>query len=284
MGYRTRIPGTAEGELTFESRDKGQATMEAIAPILAFAANGKPVVLGQSRRMRRGTRSKTAEVAPPNADDPREKTRSVEQPERHRNAPARFAPPSVRWARSPPRSPPTCRPRFGFGAEVSLTARGADPRAFVVAIAGHVVDAPSAVVADVALDFAATPLTCRDARRVAGGGRQALAPAPVPRRNEFPAPQPALRPPRRLFLIDIRCRVPPIGHRPTLVNQPGIDVLSAVPANGNDASIPIPIALLARDRSTVEASGKGPCRLLTARPAAAIRKTALGAFRRIHSK
>ena len=196
----------------------------------------------------------------------------------------RCAQPSARCAQSPPRSPPACRARFGFSAEIPLAARGADPRAFVVAIAGHVVDAPPAVVADVALDFAATPLTSRDARRVPGDGRQALTPAPVPRWNQFSSPQSALRPPRRRFLIDVRRRVPPIGYRPTLANEPGIDVLSAVPAHGNDASIPIPIALLARDRTTVDAPGKRPRRLLTARPAAVTRKTALGALRCIHSK
>ena len=31
-----------------------------------------------------------------------------------------------------------------------------------------------------------------------------------------------------------------VGHRPTLADQPGIDVLPAVPADRNDAAIPIP--------------------------------------------
>ena len=124
-------------------------------------------------------------------------------------------------------------------------------------------------MADVALDVAATSITCSDARSVPGGGLQAIAPAPIPWRNKFPAPHSALCRFRSRLLAHVRRRVPPVGHRPTLADQPGIDVLPAVPADRNDAAIPIPIALLARDRSTVDAPGKRPCRLLTARPAPA---------------
>ena len=52
---------------------------------------------------------------------------------------------------------PSSRPRFGFAAEVPLTARGADARALIVTIAGHVVDALPGVVADVPLDVAVCP-------------------------------------------------------------------------------------------------------------------------------
>ena len=55
-------------------------------------------------------------------------------PDRRRTAPERFAAPSARYARSPPRSPPACRPRFGFGAEILLPPRSADAGAFVVGV------------------------------------------------------------------------------------------------------------------------------------------------------
>ena len=111
----------------------------------------------------------------------------------------------------PARSPPSCRARFGFRAEVPLAPRLTDARTFIVAITGDVVDTSPAVVADVALDTAGTPITCSDGRRVPGGGLQAIAPAPVPWRNELSSPHaaPLSPPPPR------RCTSASIDGRPT---------------------------------------------------------------------
>ena len=91
--------------------------------------------------------------------DPK-KIRFLRKPARRRIAPA------ARFERSTPRSPPARGTRFGFGAEVALTPRGADACAVVVAVAGHVVEPLAAIVADVALDVAIAPrLPRREARR-----------------------------------------------------------------------------------------------------------------------
>ena len=153
----------------------------------------------------------------PDHDDPfgRRRHSAGERPACRRTCSSTVhAQPSPRCARSPARSPPAGRPRLGFSAEIPLTARGADARAFVVAIAGHVVDALRVVVADVALDVAATSITCSDARSVPGGGRQAIAPAPVPWRNKFPSPHSALCRFRSRLLAHVRPRVSTVGHRP----------------------------------------------------------------------
>ena len=178
----------------------------------------------------------------------------------------------------PPRSLPSCRARFGFRAEVPLAPRPTDARTFIVAITWDVVDASPAVVADVALDTAGTPITCSDGRSVPGGGLQAIAPAPVPWRNELSSPHFAPRRFRRRPRVDVRPRVLTIGQRPTFSPQPGVDVLPALPAHGNDAPIPITIALFASDRAAVDAPGKRLRRLAAARPGAAPCNTALRAL------
>ena len=55
---------------------------------------------------------------------------------------------------SPASPPPTRRPCLSFRAEPSLAPRGINPGARVVPVAGHVVDAHAAVVANVSLDAA----------------------------------------------------------------------------------------------------------------------------------
>ena len=184
----------------------------------------------------------------------------------------------------PARSPPSCRARFGFRAEVPFAPRLTDARTFIVAITGDMVDASPAVVADVALDTAGTPITCGDARRLPGGGLQAIAPAPVPWRNELSSPHAAPRRFRRRLLVDVRPRVLTVGQRPTFSDQPGVDVLPALPAHGNDAPIPITIALFASDRAIVDSPGKRLRRLAPARPGAAPCHTVLRALGCIHAK
>ena len=194
--------------------------------------------------------------------------------------------------RLPPGSTLTSRPRFGFAAEIPLTARGADARALIVAITGHVEDALPAVVADVPLDVASTPITCRNAGSVPSGFHavaaalrlQSIAPAPVPWRNELSSPHSAFCGFRRRLLARVRARVSTIGHRPALADQPGIDVLCAVPAHRDDAAIPVPIALLARDRFAVDPPDKRPCRLLAARPAAVPLEAGLSTLRRVQAE
>ena len=89
---------------------------------------------------------------------------------------------------------------------------------------------------------------------------------------------------RRRLLVDVRPRVSTVGQRPTFSDQPGVDVLPALPAHGNDAPIPITIALFASDRAVVDSSGKRLRRLAPARPGAARCNPALRALWCIHAK
>ena len=184
----------------------------------------------------------------------------------------------------PPRAPPPWRARFGFRAEVPLAPRRTDARPFVVPITGDVVDASSAVMADVAFDTAGTPITCSDARSVPARGLQAIATAPAPWRNELSSPHSAPRRFCRRLLVHVRPRVPTVGQRPTFSDQPGVDVLPIVSADRNDSPIPIAIALFASDRAAIDPSGKRPRRPAAAGPGAAPYNAALRALRCIDAK
>ena len=132
--------------------------------------------------------------------------------------------------------------------------RRADARLRIDGISRQVVDASPIAAADVPLDVACSAVSGSGVPGVPVGDMQAFAPAPVPGRDEFSAPQSPLCRLRRRFLLHVRSRVSAVCQRPSLADQPGVDVSAAVPADGDDASVMIP--LFAHDRAAIDAAGQ----------------------------
>ena len=62
MSYRTRIPGSAGKELSFDSRRIGQETVEAVGTSIPFVGGGAPIMVESGRRRR--TAALSAALAP----------------------------------------------------------------------------------------------------------------------------------------------------------------------------------------------------------------------------
>ena len=109
--------------------------------------------------------------------------------------------------------------------------------------------------------------------------RQSPAP-PARGLDELASPQTPAGRLRRRLVRDVVGRVLPIGHRPALLDHPGVQVGAVDPAHRDDASVAVAIALGALYRPTGDALAKRTGGGFAARPGLA---TGAAALRRLRS-